>query len=659
MSETLTADHPHYDLLVSKPAGGTQQHLHDYQPQWPAVTHSPDTDIGALSVMSTYEIDRQLDRISVGSILTLNTVLQAKVVEAGVPAGLVDTLTAKSHSDDNLTAFTAAPLNPPLTDNIYIVFDSGYPKQQRYTVAHSDDTDPTSVEHLAVYNEHNLPDEVNTEVYTELKRYSGSTALKLSAADSGEATPGRQLTVGTVTNVRDGNITITYTGHRSETLTVSDGEVENTFIFGGRDTTARPQILRPTAGGLSLTSTFPEEQRIALSELCTLANGTYHMTADGVSMLRDEGEYTARVAIRDGHVAERALNMQFDDPPRPDVSPANRSAPSPTDPITEITGIGPATAATLSGAPQSSAGSTDGQPAVRAVPESPPSDPDKWPMATDTTLTPVSIDAIPQAAKTRTGTIDSLGCVRKLPADEIPEALQEAQKEYTETKTTEGPEAFDTVQEFVNDRAPLSKTPPQYFIKAVGDLRAYIKTHADRHNLSPEQALLLLHASSTVGRLFDETGAEIGKAPNLLFSPELIHEVAGVEAWMPASSPLPKIDTHPSCRYVLYECSADGFTNGEVELGSERNAWEPPSKTIPVADVDYTTNAVTFRQGHAQSRQPLHTTVPAKVVKYIATLVDTPITDSEFLDHHVTMAEGGSLFVESPDMDLTFAVVKD
>jgi len=477
-------------------------------------------------------------------------------------------------------------------------------------------------------------------------------------------TPNHKLTIGNITRIADGTITFENANKRSKTeLQVTPKAITDDWFFIPKYTSAtQPRRLYSPDGteGVKLDTTTSDAQQSALNTIHELPQGTYTVTPRGIYRTEMVGGSMKGIKLIDGNTTRTAFNFSLNASSPDPISPTPGDAPSPDDPITDLTGIGPVTGKELSGV--ASLPSTSSRTSITdqftPLPKEPDLETENW--TGNNELHTVPADNIPpEITGEATDTADIVDYVRKLPEDEIPQALINAQENHTPSKASPNSPALDTIEEFIKNGTPVHKASKQYFLQAVADLRAYIEAHHEQtHNESLDSALLRLHAGATVGQLLAPDGTKEGKLPNLLFNNCSIDNIAGVEAWMPQSNVLPQLESRSPSRYLLYRDTASAFPNGPLELSKMADPWTHPGTELNVTQVSRLEKTVTFHQDVASDATDIpHATIHKTVADYIATLAGNTLTDPQFLTEHVTMTTKSDLFINLPQTGLTFAIL--
>lgn len=628
MSKTNVHGEPkaHSDLFATMPAPGAQAQLTDYAPLLPEPAHDVEEDLVA-DPMDDRARSTTIDKLREGTVVTLNTALQ------GVVTG-VDEVT---HEDlwhvrvdtiNGPTIYTVEPVNEPSIDEFHIVED-GARYKSNYTLYYQlPDGRRTDIKHCAASNEDNLEDEIDVNQYEIFKQHAGANVLRIDGTD---------IQVCSLNDAVDGDIWFDSTSAREETITV-DGTLEATWYLPATAANAArtPSILTAnpdeeantdpdndanttcplgTTDGLSVSET----QQEALANLTSLPVGAYTPTESGLVMPTELNDAPAALRVAPSDVLHTALPAaDLIDREDTTVRAPDRDAPgTPLDCVTNIIGIGDATAAKLS--------STAHNPS-------------------------------PSKSTVREQFEESeMDDIREVPADHpAQQALQEAQKDFEPPETVDRDE-FITIQEFCEDAMPLFETAGQYFSRAVADMRAYFEANK---TLS-EKTLVRIHAGATNARLFDEDGNKLGLLPELMFEQFTHDDVYSATAWDGHSgdSPLPNPEK-TDLQYAVTRNLPDALDI------TGRSPWRlSRDSRTPATNSDFAHDHITFH--NAAAHDDLTTAfknndlaagvLPAEVVEYVNALFGINLNDDDTVADLVTIAEDHSVFIEHPSLDVNFA----
>ena len=619
MSQQSTVNVPraHEGLFETVPSPGAQAQLTDYSPSLPDPSHDIDNDLTA-DPMEDRSLRNAVNKLREGSIVTLNTAIQGIVTAVGEvdPHDLWYSPEAYSPTIATIDIF-----NPTSVQTIQLVQDGKYYDGSFTLFYQRTNGKRTDVQHCVVSNEDNLKDEIDINLYEAFKQHIGSKALRFN---------GETAEICELNDAEDGVIWYNSSPARENKLKVTGSDTYTWYLPATDENAARnPTILKgrepavddesPTLLGTDDGFDVGAEQEPALKSLLDHPTGSYKVTDAGFALKLSINEMTAMIPVATPETTKTALPAidEVIDTGSVSLRSPTRDPPGDEDDcVTNIIGIGDATAASLSGAQYNPSKSKS---KVREQFE---------------------------ASK-----IDG---VRELSDDEISDELQEAQANY-EPRETVDDESFITISEFIDDGCPLYETSGAYFSRAVADLRAYFEAHADITQLD----LLKIHAGATNARLFDETGDKIGLLPELMYGQFGIEDVYTAVSWDGHSndSPLPHPDKS-EFQYALTRSLTDSLDIG----GSTR--WKFATETRESATGSgVTENSVTFH--NAGNHDDLETalenedvsaaTVPSEVVEYVNALFNIDLSNDRTVEDLVTVDGDHGLFIDHPgDIDVTF-----
>jgi hypothetical protein len=620
MSQPSTPNVPraHEDLFQTVPSPGAQAQLTDYTPSLPEPAHDVTADLTA-DPMEDRSLRNAMNKLREGTIVTLNTAIQGVVAAVGEVDPHDLWYSPKAYSP---TIATIEVFNPTSVQTIHLVQD-GKSYDDSFTLFYQRKNGKrTDVKHCVVSNEDNLKDEIDINLYEAFKQHIGSKALRFN----GETTEICELN-----DAEDGVVWYNASPAREKKLKVTGSDTYTWYLPATDENAARnPTILKehepavddeaPLLLGTDDGFNIDAEQETALKSLLEHPIGSYKVTDAGFAMELSINELAAMIPVASPETTNTALPAVNE---VIDSDSVSLRAPSRAPPggknacVTNIIGIGDATAASLSGAQYNPSKSRS---KVREQFEA--------------------------------SEIDN---VRELSEDEISDELQEAQANF-EPRDTVDRESFITISEFIDDGCPLYETSGAYFSRAVADLRAYFEAHSNLTQLD----LLQIHAGATNARLFDETGDKIGVLPELMFGQFGIEDVHTAVSWDGHSndSPLPQPDK-TEFQYALTRSLTDSLDiNG-------RTRWIfAPDTQVSATGSGVTENSVTFHnadeyddlEAALENGDVSAATVPSEVAEYVNALFNIDLSDDQTVEELVTVDDDNGLFIDHPgDLDVTFA----
>lgn len=549
MSQTPTPL-THEELFAHHDTGGSG--LGAFTATLPEPTHDAEADLPD-TVASDTRLSTATDGIRVGSVITINTVIQGTVTDH---IGRPEDEHAPADTDtDAYEAYAVDPVGDSIAGQLTIYRASPYDFSDdwKYYTAAGDSAD---IAHVAVDNEITPAADTDAERYERLKATTGPVIHCDPSSPS-------SVTVGTIDGWNDGTVTIAHAdGTLSEDVAITcDGDREphswyspeqgaDGFMIGGqnpviRDTVAYETDSDPaadeseeTAEGdtaassgtgseaadqpdthhipdpLGVTSQpLPEPQRDALDAIAALPAGKYLLGPAQDTGDAEMGLYTVASTGRTARTAPQVpiqvlptgvchtafhTDVEFSDAWDNLVTP-DLSHPTPTEStvtadasLTDMTGIGPETARRIRG-----------ESATRS--------------SHQTSKSPTDIAYVLDDDETFES-VDATMTVEKVAPDEQSEAFRQAQANYTppEDKPTDTAETADeaaskTLADFLPTHPNLTDVASRFVSRTVADLRSAMSETA----LPTGEAIQRAFTYTTAARLVDQDGAAISNHPQL------------------------------------------------------------------------------------------------------------------------------------------------
>lgn len=657
----IDSEQPHRMLLATSPGTTAQRGLGDYEPAWPEIAHAPEEDV-AVPQMDPRAINNKRSRIQEGTILTINTVIQAKVTDVDLDPDAIEEYYEELPNSFKRSIIRLSPLTPRLDTDLIVVFEGGYKAPVTYIpLEQSSCTSPVCIKDLRVHNEHNLPETIQTDVYERLKLYKGGQAIRLEK-ESGSL--GHQLIVGTVDSIHDGKLYHTTSSSRNDkTISISTADISSPWFFlpGQTDAAHIRKLSATNSTGMTFTQDLPSPLHDALQQAKELPEGAYETTSQGVYATGLVSGSIKGVKLIEWDTAPPEFTS--DDEPSLDepITVPTGDAVAPDSPVSEITGIGTVTARKLSNLPSSALTTTSrASPTDHffPLPKNIDLEAENW-RNNDTIYEVPAKDIPPEVTGEADCDAPFVDYVRKVPDNELPQELIDAHKDYKPPESTSPASCeFITVKQFIDEGPDLTDISPQYLPNAIADLKASTTAYNDTYELSPADILLTLHAGATTGRLLAADGTELGKLPNLVVGNCSLDDIAGVEAWQPQTQHLQTLSSHSHPHFVLYRNDADAFPDGPLELDNRGTPWELTASSLDVTTADYVDDTITFHQDRSVGAESHpHVTIHETVAAYVSMLAGKDITNEPFICNYITMTTDDDLFITIPDTNLTFAIL--
>lgn len=606
----------HAELVATPPATASRPTLSAFSDVLPTPAHEPGEDL-SVAPMEQRRLSSAVRSIRAGSIVTINTALQGTVTAVGETDPEELWYEPSSISADIITV---DPFNGAGTTELHIVKDGSTYAGDFSLFYQLEDGTRTEIKHLAVSNEDNLRDHIDADAYNTFKQYIGGTAI---AVERGTANSPTSMSLYRIDGAEDGRIVLC-SGAGNETTVTIERPFDNEWYLHPSGATAADSCTLFTdeegAFGAATIDACSETQTNALQTVTDLPSATYSLCSEGLVATATVNKQEVGATVEDAATCATAFPGLYpigDDDTA--VEPVTRKAPGgPDAPVTEITGIGPATVGDLAAGKQT------------------------------TTQTKSRAAVIEQFEQS------DVDDVRELTDAEIEARFGEIGTRRAPAGSTDGADQF-SLSQLDADGFPLFRVSDQYRSRAVAEVRSYIEsTSGDATDI------LRLHAGATNGRLYGADGQKVGLFASLSFGSVDMDAVEAVTAWSDSDGNpvLPQENAE-----IEYGLTTDATQDIHVVSRKRSNrVLELTDETVPATGTTEYGGLLTFHNvdAHTDIDTAIKTqsltiaAIPYAVGTYVNALFGVDVTDQEFIANHVRIDDNGTLYIEHPELNLTF-----